>query len=488
MKITATITCAILTAALWGCSGMRSTTAPTVKLPPPPDVDTSSLSGQPKQLLDDALIHLRQNPNDGGLNGHVGMLLHAFKRYEDAAKFYARTRKIAPRSGRWSYYHGVALAETKDIAAAAEAFNNNLEVWDDHGPTRLRLALVYFEAAALTKSEALAAKGRETLDALVSELPDYLPGSIEKARRLAAAADDSAAIALLEKVIEQGYGGNEAHLELAKLYERNGNRSEAERYEVLGANRPPVGLDDQRWTGRILELASANLGYSDRAEALVQARMLGPAANEWERAVEAGEKKLEARVNLVAIYGMQDQIPKAEQHYSAALREGLENGKLHLNMATIRLAQGRQKDAREAYLRAIAIDPFLVKAYQGLSRSHLLEGNFSEAVRWARQATQREPTNFQALAELARALAQAGQHAESIEQYKKAARFSEGANQIHVLRILAETQAKAHDLGGAATTLREAREVADKAGNNVQALLIDSQIEELAGSAQSATP
>src|SRR5690606_29397578 len=115
--------------------------------------------------------------------------------------------------------------------------------------------------------------------------------------------------------------------------------SAAERYEVLASNRPRGGLDDQRWMGRILVLASANLGYSDRAEALVQAGMLGPAANELERAVEAGEKKLEARVNLVAIYGMQKQIAKAEQHYAASLREGLENGKLHLNMATIRLAQ-----------------------------------------------------------------------------------------------------------------------------------------------------
>ncbi len=480
--------CLVALAALtFGC-GSTGPGGSSVKLPPPPEVDTSSLSEQPRELVEEALRRLEQNPDDGGMNGHVGMLLHAFNRYEDSSKFYARARKIAPNAGRWSYYHGVVLAERKEVDGAAEAFNANLVHWDGYGPTRVRLARLYFQAAELAKSEALRTKGRETLDGLIQDQPDYAPGLIEKARHLAAAGDGRAAEELLQQALDQGFEGREAHEALAAIYADNGNAEEAQRYEVLASRRPAVGLGDQKWMGRITAMASTDMGYAERGEAMVKAMMLGPATDEFERAVESGEKELDSRVNLIALYGMQGQLAKAEQHYAAAMRDGLESGRLHLNMATIRLAQGRHADARDAYQKAIAVDPFLVKAYQGMSRSHLVQQNYPEAVRWARQAVQRDPTNVKALVELARALRHAKQYDEAAEYFAEAAQYSEGTEQIQVMRSLASTQLAAKDFGGATATLNKAKETAEKTGDNVQALLIESQIGEVAEASGSAAP
>jgi|GEM_PF-6136361 len=487
MRISARLCLVVFAAIALGC-GRGGPGGSGVKLPPPPEVDVSSLSPQSRELVTEALRRLEQNPDDGGMNGHVGMLLHAFNRLEDAAKFYGRARQIAPNSGRWSYYQGVALAERQQVDSAAEAFNANLESWEDHGPTRLRLALLYFEAADLAKSEALRTRAHQTLDKLVEELPDYAPGLIEKARRLAAAGDGKAAADLAQKAIDQGYEGREAHEALAEIYADSGNEEEAGRYEVLASKRPALGFGDEKWMGRITALATTNLGFAERGKAMVKAMMLGPATGEFERAVESGDKELDSRVNLIALYGMQGQIDKAERHYAAALRKGLESGRLHLNMATIRLAQGRQPEARQAYQKAIAIDPFLVKAYQGMSRSNLIEKNYSEAVRWARQAVQRAPKDVKALVELARALRYNGQHDEAVKYFSEAALYSEGKDQIQAMRSMASTQLEAKDYAGATKTLSKAKETAEKAGDNVQALLIESQMGEVTEASGAATP
>lgn len=459
-----------------------------VDLPAPPEVDLSTLGEQPRMLIEEALSRLEQYPEDPGTNGHIGMLLHAFRRYEDASKYYERARKLDPKAGRWSYYHGVALAERREVAAAAEAFTTNLGSWTDYGPTKLRLARLYFEAAKLTESEALLTKGRETLQSLVQDQPDYAPGLIEQAARLSADGDDAGAEKLLKQAIDDGYSGREAHAALATIYARRGDAQEAGRYEVLAAKRPALGLDDEEWMGRIKAMATTDLGFSERGQAMVRASMLRPATGEFERAVESGDNELDSRTNLIALYGIQGQIDKAEQHYQAALREGLENGKLHLNMATIRLGQGQHAEAEEAYQRALAIDPFLVKAYQGMSRSNLLQENYREAIRWARKAVAREPKNVKPLVELARALRYNGDYAESVEYFSQAALYSEGSDQIQVLRSMGSTQLDAKDYAGAKETLQRAKETAQKAGDNVQALLIESQLDEVAEAEASATP
>lgn len=477
MKLSATVgllACALI---LGGCGSRGRSTA---SLPPPPEVDLSTLGEQPRMLVEEALSRLEQYPEDGATNGHVGMLLHAFRRFEDAGKFYDRARKIDPKAGRWSYYQGVALAERREVADAAEAFTTNLELWQDHGPTKLRLARLYFEAGKLAESDALLAKGQQTLDALSQDQPDYLPGLIEKARHLLADGDEPSALALLQQVVDEGYPGREAHQELATIYARQGNQTEAGRYEVLAAKRPEVGLGDQKWMGRITAMATTDLGFAERGEAMVRAMMLAPAAGEFERAVESGDNELDSRVNLIALYGIQGQIEKAERHYETSVREGLVNGKLHLNMATIRLGQGRHAEAEEAYKRALEIDPFLVKAYQGLSRSNLLQKNYSEAIRWARMAVEREPRNVKPLAELARALRFSGQYDESIKYFSQAALYSEGQDQIQALRSLGSTQLDGKYYADATDTLNKAKEAAKKAGNNVQALLIDAQLNEVA--------
>jgi tetratricopeptide (TPR) repeat protein len=461
-----------------GCGS--SPTRPSVSLPPPPEVDLSTLGEQPRMLVEEGLSRLEQYPLDAATNGHVGMLLHAFRRFEDAAKFYARARKIDPKAGRWSYYQGVALAERQEVAGAAEAFTTNLEQWQDHGPTKLRLARLYLEAAKLTESEALQVKGQEMLDGLVEDQPDYYPGLLEKGRRLAAAGDQAGAMDLFQRAIDGGYPGREAHEELAKIYELQGRETEAGRFEVLAENRPEYGLGDRKWMDRIAAMATTNLGFSERGEAMVKANMFAPATSEFERAVESGDNELDSRVNLIALYGIQGEIEKAERHYEMSIREGLVNGKLHLNMATIRLGQGRHAEAEEAYQRAIAIDPFLVKAYQGMSRSNLLKKNYPEAIRWAKRAVDREPTNAKVLAELARALRFNGGYSESVQYFKQAALYSEGIDQIQAMRSLASTQLDAKDYAGATETLNEAKQAASKAGNNVQALLIESQLGEVA--------
>ena len=106
-------------------------------------------------------------------------------------------------------------------------------------------------------------------------------------------------------------------------------------------------------------------------------------------------------------------------------------------MATIRLGQKRYADAEEAYVKAIAVDPFLLKAYLGMSRSALLQNKLSDAFAWAERATQREPTSVAARFEIARVLERQKRPAEAIPHMQVAVRYSEGKDQLSAYRLLA---------------------------------------------------
>ncbi|MBI1354500.1 MAG: tetratricopeptide repeat protein [Acidobacteria bacterium] len=459
----------------------------SVKLPPPPEFDLSSLGENPRLLVEEALARLEQNPNDAGLNGQLGMLFHAYGRYADAAAMYGRARQLAPKAGRWSYYQGVTLAELKQVDGAAEAFKENRERWPDHAPTLLRLARLYFEAGELAKSDALRKQGRATLDQLIEQHPDFAPGLIELARRQSGAGDDQAAIESLHKAIDLNYPGKEAHQALAEILDRRGEKEEAERYRVLAAKRPAVQDLGDRWMAEIRGLAVTDLGFAERGEQLVKANRLGPAATEFERAIEAGGDE-DARVNLIAVYGMQGLVDKAEQQYRSALREGVETGRLHLNMATVLLGQGRHKEAEELYLKAMTIDPFLLKAYLGMSRSCFLQKRLADAQRWSELAVKREPESTPARFELARVLRAQGKPSAALPHIQVAIRYSEGKDQLQAYRLLAKLQLDTHDPEAAAATLRTALETARSTGDNVEAILIQTQIDDIGKPAAAEAP
>src|SRR5690606_23600602 len=138
--------------------------------------------------------------------------------------------------------------------------------WSDYAPTLLRMVRLYYEAGELASSDALRAKGREALDTLLAEHPNYAHGYIEHARRLVDNGDDDSAMAALRKAIELDYPGREAHLRLAEIMERRRDSTEAERFRVLAAKRTVSTDLEDRWMAEIHGLASVDLDFSNRGE------------------------------------------------------------------------------------------------------------------------------------------------------------------------------------------------------------------------------
>jgi len=274
-------------------------------LPEIPALQLTRVSEEARHALETARERVTQYPGDALLNGEFGMALHANRRFQEAATMYDRARKIDPRAFRWEYYRGVVLSEINDVAEAGAAFKRALKLRPNDPNALTGLAQLYFKSAKLADNEALEAEGDKTLDLLVEKNPDYIVGHFLKAARLEESGQPRAALAIYERLLEEGPGYGAVHQAAARLYGELGDSKMAERHQALAPqSASPAPPNQNPWMAAVNRLGMANMGHAARAQMLLQNRLTRPAIAEFELAVEEDPQNVSLRVNLVALYGI----------------------------------------------------------------------------------------------------------------------------------------------------------------------------------------
>jgi Tfp pilus assembly protein PilF len=87
----------------------------------------------------------------------------------------------------------------------------------------------------------------------------------------------------------------------------------------------------------------------------------------------------------------EQQFEPAESRYRQAIAESPESPTAHRQLAALLLAQGRNRDAIEAYQTAITLDPGNAGLFAALAVAYVHEGSFSAARAMCQQALQLDP-------------------------------------------------------------------------------------------------
>ena len=433
----------------------------------PTNTDLERFEPSIRQAIAAARDRALGDPTAESLGG-LGLLLHAYERFDAAARCYARARQLAPAAFEWADYHGVALSMAGDGDRAATALEQALELNPTDASARLRLADLWFEAGRSEDSLRL-------YRSLVRDRPASAQAHYGLARALAER-NDPAALRHYERAVELAPGFGAAHYALALAYGKQGEqlRAEAAFQRYQAARGAPVPLEDPL-IERVAALRSGPYEDLARGRELSRQGRYQEAIDLLERAVLASPTLLQAHVNLIAAYGAVGAFEKAEGAFRAAAALSPELPELHYNLGVLRLSQQRSDEAIAAFTQALAGNPAHADAHNNLGFLLSQRGRGREAEEHFRAALATSPSHRDAHFNLARLLMSQSRGEEALAHFTSASTVEDEKTPLY-LYYLADAHAR---LGRPADAERIAVSARDRARSRGQSSLVQRIEEDL---------
>ncbi|MHB8652698.1 MAG: tetratricopeptide repeat protein [Terriglobia bacterium] len=389
------------------------------ELPALPKLNMADFLPAIRRQVQQADAAARANPRSADASGNMGMVLDAYQQYESAAFCYRRARELNPRAFRWAYYLGADQLHQGAYDQAAASLREALALSPDYLPARLKLAESLLAGGNLDESgkiyEAIlkdvAKKPRDGDKAATAEAL-YGMGRIESAR-----GDISAAAESYRKACELFPDYGAAHYALALAYSKLGKPDMAQpHFSVYQANMtvtPPI--EDPL----LAAVQALNLGadpHLRRAIEMEKQGKLDEAIEEQDQALAVDPKSVQARINLISLYGRTGQTEKAEQNFQEAVRLNPNRADAYYDEGVLLMMQNKFPEAEQAFRQALRINPFYAEAHNNLGVLLERKGRTEDAMAEYEAALQSQPDYRVAHYHEATILARRGKYDEAIAQ------------------------------------------------------------------------
>lgn len=439
----------------------------------PADLDTFEPSI--KQRIVEALERADREPTAETI-GELGLLLHAYDRFDRAAACYAQARRLAPRAFEWAYYQGVALAMAGEPDRAAATLEEALHLRPDDVPARLRLADLQLEQGRLEASARL-------YRGVLRERPESAVAHYGLARALAArdgrGAGPAEALRHYERAAALAPAFGAAHYALALAYRARGDRARVEaslaRYHETRGR--PAPLDDPLMA-RVATLRSGPYEDLARGRWLRDQGRHREAVEALARAARTSPALVQAHVNLIAAYAAVGDADQAEAAYHAATALNPDLPEAHYNLGVLRLSQHRDDEAIAAFERALASNASHAGAHNNLGFLLARRDRAGEAADHFRAALAANPSLRDAHFNLARLLLAQGQNEEALTHFAQAAAVEDEKTPLY-LYYLADACARSGRLADAERHALAARTRAAAHGQDTLVTRIDDDLRRL---------
>ncbi|MFN0084162.1 MAG: tetratricopeptide repeat protein [Blastocatellia bacterium] len=433
--------------------GKGQTRAGQKTAPVLPEISFENFGPGIREQVKRAYEEARRNPRDPSTVGRLGMALHAYDEFENAAICYGLARRAAPGEFQWIYLLGAAQASAGRAAEAATMLREALRLRADDVPARLRLADLLFNAGALAES-------RQLYEAVIAKRPDLAAAHYGLGRVKSALRDPGAAAEHFRKACELSPSYGAAHYGLAMAYRDLGRREESAAelalYQQFRLTRP-VTPDPL-----LQSVAALNAGAAERLRkgvALEAAGQLSEATAEHERALAINPQLEQAHLNLITLYARTGRFDKAEEQYRTIQTINPNLAESHYNYGVMLLERKRFAEARAAFRRCLEINPGYAEAALNLGQLLEMETKYDEALAQYQAAVESNPAQRQAHFQLARMLLYKNRGPEAIEHLKRTL-TPEDAETPRYLYALGAAFTRNGDRAGGMRTLRAARDLA----------------------------
>ena len=280
--------------------------------------------------------------------GSLGELYLLYDLARDAEPCLREAAARDPAEPRWPYLLGVLLQGEGELEGAATAFRATLALRDDDVAARLRLGDVLLDGARAEEARAVFARALE-IEPRSAKALDGL------GRAAFAVRDYDQAIARFEGALALQPAASSVHYRLGMAYRARGDAERA-RLHLEQSGEGPVTFPDpvldaahRRVTGVGALIVVGQLAARAGAAATAEAR--------FREALALDPKSPEAHHALGAFYEEQGRTGEALEHYVAALDLGLANSALGLHAGRLLRETGRAGEAVAILERAASSAP-----------------------------------------------------------------------------------------------------------------------------------
>jgi tetratricopeptide (TPR) repeat protein len=386
---------------------ITSSAATAVAQPALPNIPLEQFPEAPRRVIGAAVDEARAHPDDAARLGHLAMLLHAWEQYEAATAIYERARGREARFD-WFYLGGLVEARRAQHAEAARLLEQAVKLAPDHVPARLALADALFAAGGT--DAALAAYTPLTTG------PGAPHAHYGVGRALAAEGDAAAALRELDQALalypEFGAAWYARGMSLRALGRIDDAKAALAKAQEFGARWPAV---EDPLLALVRALREDATAHAERALSLERQGEVAGAIREYEAAVAADPGHAASHVNLIALYGRQQDWTRAAAHYRALVDAGGNPpAEAHFNYGICLAAQGQLEPAADLFQKALAINPQYTSAWLSLGQIAEMSGRIDEAETSYRRAVEQAPADPAARFNLARMLIAGRQYSEAI--------------------------------------------------------------------------
>ena len=354
-------------------------------LPPLPRLALDSFPPETRDVLTRAYQTATARPADVQAVGALAQTLHAWNQWGAAHETYARAQALAPRAFEWHYLDGLALQRLARHTDAANRFEEALQRSPDYLPARVNLAESLLESGNLDRS-------KELFGALRREPAAEPAAELGLGRLAAAAGDDEAAMAHLERAVALFPEWGAAYYTLARVYRARGRGDDArralERHTQYGARWP--ALNDPVFA-TVTSLRDDAETALQRGLKLAEAGDLAGAIAAHEAALARDPSIVRVHVNLISLYGRTGEWAKAEQHYRAVVARGFNLDEAHYDYGVLLGLQEKWALAADAYRQAIGVNPHHAEAHNNLGQILERDRRFDEAAAAYRHSVESQP-------------------------------------------------------------------------------------------------
>lgn len=439
----------LIVAALAGCSGSGPEPVPL------PEVNLNGLAPSLAQRLRPTLKALEADPCNAAAAGRAGMLLQAYEQHGLAATYLARAQSLEPDELRWDYYLGISLGRLGRHAEAAASFRRCARIDGEFLPARQRLA------GALLDSNDVEASLSE-YRTLAMQAPENPRVQYGLGRAEAAASNTESARDHLLKAVDIAPGFGAAHYALAQALAQLGRSEESERHlEAYERNRYGEPAREDRLLAAVSALRTSAAEYLRQGVEAQEQGHVEAAIDLHVKALQEDPGLVQARVNLVILYGSASQLEKAEEQYRLGLAGEGVTAELHYNFGVLAYRAGRPEEAREAFRQALALNPDHALANHNLGQLLEEEGHFDEALDRYRRAIANRPDHSLSHYKIGMLRMRQRRAAEAVAAFREAAKDRSDRTPTYLFSLAAARLA-AGDREGAVTTFRRARAEAER--------------------------
>lgn len=433
-----------------------------------PVIETAHLPGDAGRAISMAYAAARAKPSDPEVTGRLAVLLHAWEQPDAAAAVYQAVRDLAPSVPRWWHLAGLLETARGRHADALPLFERAAALDPSNPAIRLRVAEARLELGDLHGAEGLLADLARQPDTAAPA--EYAIGRIAMLR-----GETDRALEHLDKAVALYPDFGAAHYARALAFRRQGRTREAGQALQHQQKCIPCwpAVDDP--AARLVAAAR------DDGRAILNRGLKLAADGKDHEAIAAHEEALassptlvQARVNLITLYGRTGRWADAESQYRL-LSSGASAGEAHAAYAQVLLLQRRAADAIPVFQQALTANAADARSRNGLGLALEMLGDRQAAMDAYRQAATDAPALRVARFNYARTLVAESRLAEAITELEKL-RTPEDAETPQYLFALAAARVRAGNVARGREEAVAAMQLATRYGQTGLASTIERDL------------